>query len=269
MRKLVACLLSCFVLGCGRDLHAQACDSLDADGKKAIGYLVDDAYGSASARSEDNDEVRWSRNIVLQNGKKTLPCLLEIYRSGLTKSKLWSGRDNKPTSGKWTITLIREIDPKSAIPLYRELHAETSDALSKIQMGAELAILGEPQYLDELVDFLDNPPAFPKERIGDLTHVQERALIAISVQDHRDALPALKKLENTWPYKHVIQVYIAQLSGDASSLERYVGDPRVTNISLQALRRMGREEVVRAIADDPKSPAQKAARAVLDGKIGP
>jgi len=269
MWKLVACLLSCFVLGCGRDLHAQACDSLDADGKKAIGYLVDDAYGTASARSEDNDEVRWSRNIMLQNGKKTLPCLLEIYRSGLTKSKLWSDREDKPTTGKWTITLIREIEPKAALPLYRELRSQATDDLTRAHMSAEIAILGDPEYMREIVEFLGSPPTLPKEHVGDLTYVQERILKAVSVQDYREALPTLRKLESTWHYKHLIGAYIAQLSGDVASLEKYIDDPRTTTIALQALVRMGKRDVVQAIAEDPKNPARKPAQAVLDGRVAP
>src|SRR4030095_737587 len=137
MRKLIVCLFACLVLGCGSDVHAQACGGLDKDGKKALQYLIDYEYGVGTAGREDSEDRQWARRIVLERGQKILSCLVEIYRHGQHKDDLWSGEGNRPTTGKWAVILIRQIDPKTAVPLYRELRAEAGDDLTRVQMGAE------------------------------------------------------------------------------------------------------------------------------------
>ena len=269
LRDLVSSILVLLAAFSSGTAYAGTCEGLDPEGRKALQYLIDDASGKGTAGREDFEGVRWATTILLSRGQKVLPCLLEIYRQGRTTGDSLRIGAHSQKSGKWTITLIRQIDPKTAVPLYRELRSEAEDPLTRVQLAAELAILGDSQFLQEIVDFLDHPPDLSSERKGDVTYVQERALMAISVQDHRAALPVLKKLEGSFPYKPLIDVYIAQLSGDISAIEKYIEDPRATSPALLVLKRMGKLEILGRIANDPANPARKAAQAVLTGAVGP
>lgn len=111
-------------------------------------------------------------------------------------------------------------------------------------------------------------PAVRQEPRDDC-NAHERALAAISVRNHKEALPILRHSKETWDDEHVPAVYIAQLDGDVEALEKTLGDLRVRDTALLALKRMRREDVLRKIADDEQHAARVAARAVLDGKLGP
>jgi hypothetical protein len=270
MRTLTA-VLGFFCLACSAapSSSVQTCEKLDADSKKALFYFVDDAYGLGQVRSEDAEELQWAHKIILKKGPDILPCLLEIYRHGV-KGELWHGTGPAPTAGRWALPLIRAIDGPSAIPLYRELYGETADNLSRAQLASELVSLGDSEHLTEVVSFLEAPPSAASDRVADLAFARQRALAAIAAANYRIALPTLQKLseDESVGDKHVLALYISQLSGDVEAVKVAVGDSRLRDTALLALKRMGKEEVLRQIAEDRANPAREAAALVLQGRLG-
>lgn len=272
MRTLAASLaLTCLVCVAAPSFSGQACEQLDPDSKKAVLYVADDAYGLGQFRSEDAEEIQWANKLLVAKGHAVLPCLLDIYHHGV-HGDLWRGKGAPPTSGRWALPLIRSIDGPSAIPLYRELYSQASDYLTRVQFAADLVGLGDDEHLSEIASFLNAPPVVPSDRPRAFSAAVERALVAVSVRDYRAVLPALRKLADNESIgdKHVLAVYIAQLSGDVETVRTSVGDPRVRNTALLALKRMGQTEVLRQVADDRTNPAstREAARFILDGKLG-
>jgi hypothetical protein len=228
---------------------------------------VNDAYG-VGPRSEDADELVWARKSLIKHGSEALPCLLEIYRHGPGGTGLWPGPGAAPTEGKWARDLIRTIDTPTAVPLYRDWYTATSDSVMKAAIAAELAILGEDRYLAEAVAILSLPVPAEQSRKSDLTWAQERAMEAVSVRNHKSALPALRVLERTHAHPHLVRVYIAQLSGDTDALTAATRDPFALT-ALLALHRMGEDNLIKAIATDSRHPAKDVAALVLRGEVDP
>lgn len=257
------------IAGCS-PASAQACKGLDDDSKKALYYRIDAEYGVKKAMtSEDGAETLWANQVLLDRGRTVLPCLLEIYRNGV-KGELWHGTGPEPTSGSWALSLIRAIDGASALPLYRDLYTQATDDLTRVELAAELVILGDSGHMTEVVSFLDAPPLVSRDRVRAFSAAVERALVAISVRNYRAALPTLQKLvlNESVGYKHVLAVYLSQLAGDVEAVKAAVGDARLRDTALLALKRMGSEDVLRKIADDPKNPAHEPATLVLQGRLG-
>lgn len=259
---------SLVVLVAATTSHAQTCAGLDGDTKKALYYLIDHWYAVGQVKSEDAEELQWAHKIMLRKGLDILPCLLEIYRHGVN-GELWHGTGPAPTSGRWALPLIRAIDGPSAIPLYRELYSESADDLTRVQFASDLVALGDLEHVSEVASFLDGPPSVSPDRVPTFSAAVERALAAISVQNYRAALPTLRKLatNDAIGNKHVLAVYISQLSGDVEAVQAAVGDSRVRDTALLALRRMGKADVLRQISEDRSNPAHEAAALALQGRL--
>ena len=257
----------CCLLASPQASRGDICRGLDDDVARALNYFVTDDAGLRPG-SEDKDELRWGRKVIVEHGQAALPCLLEVYRNGPVKAGLWHDGGLPPAEGKWALALIREIDAKVAIELYKSQSQDALDDLGRARANAEAAILGDPSVLDGLVAFLRRPPVVAKESEPDLIYVQERAMMAVSVNNYRAALPAIQELEKTSPHKKLVAVYAAQLSGDVESLQRAVKDDFTAETALFALKRMGKSDIVKRIAEDRTDPANRAAVAVLSGRTG-
>jgi hypothetical protein len=269
MRSLLALVLGS-LLGGGNCTPAAAepCARLDSESQKALSYLIDAGYGLGQIQSEDPEEIVWGNRVLEAKGKAVLPCLLAIYQHGV-HGELWPGKGPEPTAGRWALPLIRRIDPRSAVPLYRDLYQEASEPIARAQLAANLFALGEASFQAEVLSFLEAPPTVAPDHALELSEAQAHALAAIAEQNYRPALPTLQRmnLRENVKDRHVLAVYIAQLSGDVDAVEAAVSDGRVRDKALLALKRMGKEERLRAIAADPRNPAREAAELVLAGKI--
>ena len=127
---------------------SQACKDLDGDSKKALQYRIDAEYGVNSAASDCGLDMVSANQVLLERGRKVLPCLLDIYRNGV-KGELWRGTGPEPSSGNWVLPLIRAIDGGSAVPLYRELYVQASDDLTRVRFASELVSLGDTSHIAE------------------------------------------------------------------------------------------------------------------------
>jgi predicted metal-dependent HD superfamily phosphohydrolase len=63
-----------------------------------------------------------------------------------------------------------------------------------------------------------------------------------------------------------LPVYVAQLSNDTDALARYASDPERYSWALQAMSRMGRSDVLKVFAADPKYAYREVAENLLNGK---
>ncbi len=264
MRKLTLCFLLPVALGCTNRANASNCASLDAESKKAVQYLVDDAGNRIVVPVDDKDELRWAWRTLRNSGAKTVPCLLEIYRVGPGPTGFWPAESEAPKDGRWALALIRDIDPSAALPLYRELRAAAADDLTRMHYGAELAFAGDRQLLGELVTFLNAPPAVTDDHRRDLVIVEERILDAISVNNYKPAVPVLRRMAETWVYPDLVKIVIAQLTGDSAALDRLAAVPMTGRPALLALLRDGKKERIKEIAADTGHPCRSLAKAILD-----
>jgi len=276
MRKIIVLLAATSVFGCsGNAARAAACSDVDVDGKQALHYLIDFNYELGLVRSEDPEEITWGKREILEQGADLLPCLVDIYHHGLQNNvELWPVDDAAvPSQGRWALELIREIDAGVGMELYREQLSELdkdASVLDRIKLSAEVAVLGDAKPLPGLVAFLERSPNTDStEDAYVATWVQERALKAISVHHYKPALPVLEKLKIAKSREGLLKVVKAQLAEDALVLEEYVKDSRLTSAALFALKRIGRDEIVKGIAADPRNPARFAAESVLSGKREP
>lgn len=154
--------------------------------------------------------------------------------------------------------------------MYRELYRTASDPVTRAYYAAELFALGDTGYAPEVVSFLEAPPQRATEGSVSLGAARQRARSAVAAQNYRAALPVLKKLaeDKTVADQHVLAVYIAQLSGDADAVKAAVGDSRLRDTALLALKRMGKEDILRQIAEDRANPAHESAALALQGRLG-
>jgi hypothetical protein len=169
---------------------------------------------------------------------------------------------------------VREVDGASAIRLYREWRTESGvDVLTRVHTAVELASLGDGEFLSEVVTFLENPPAVPERDLGRMRPLQERAIEVVSYRNYRPGLAALKALETGGPpYAQSwrwLPIYIAQLSGDHETVLAYASDPERFSWALRALKRMGRDDLLRKLADDVKYRFRGLARDLLTAEPNP
>jgi hypothetical protein len=272
MRKKFIVVLPFVMLGWGRPEAATtasaACRDADQEIRTALSAYIAYNYPGGGTTSEDMEEVASARKLLIHNGDKALPCLEEIYQFGLTRSDLWKGEGSAPSKGDWTLPLIGAISPVAAIPLYRELLAATTDSLSRVRLNAEIAILGDESPLRELAAFLATPPkGLAGESKSDLIMVQEKALVAVSVHNYGAALPALRRMREQWLYPHLVDVYIAQLEKNVPKLQELAAQSNTMKEADLALKRLGRDDILRGIAGDRAHAGRAMAAAVIANEI--
>jgi len=266
---VILALLGCSLSTSNHEMNA--CAALDQRARSGMKVLADRAYRVPGQITEDGDAIRVAQKNILDKGADVLPCLVHIYEHGLVGTELWSEKTPVPTSGKWSMTFIREIDPATAVRLYRNARASTGEATERLALDAELATLGEREYLDELVAFLAKPGQRSNNAEEErLQQIQRRALEGISVAHYRPALKALQQMQaRGWKNQDVLRIYIAQLSNDVATLKIYMDKPFLSTYALVALKRMGQEDLLRSLSVDHQYAYHERAGAALNGTLTP
>jgi len=268
----LALLFTSLGLVCGSAGNAGTCDGLKPEARSALQSLIAGVYQSQGEGEEDSEGTEAARRGVLAEGKAILPCLSEIFRNGPDQAGLWTQHGTPPSEGHWMIQLIQRIDPTTAVSLYEGWRSEVggTDTLTRVHIDTELARLGDARFLPEMVEFLAKSPvaASDKQRVRSL---QEDAIEVISIRNYRPALAVLRKFGSesgpeyarTWRW---LPVYIAQLSDDTGALTRYASEPEQFSWALQAMKRLGRDDMLKVFANDQKYPYREVAQKLLKSK---
>ena len=195
---------------------------------------------------------------------KVLPCLLEIYQFGLSRSpNLWLYKDRPvPTQGKWALDVLREVDPPTALGLYREVvKASPLGSEERIRAQIQVAKLKGIEPLEELNTIL-------KE--ATLADTPARRGLALEIAgvfaelDYVEGASAVKHLAGLLPDKdHLVSIYSAQLGLEIGLLEAMARKNGSAPHAVRALLRIGRRDIVEALATDPKNPFEETARELL------
>lgn len=266
----IALLITGLGLMCGGTSSAGACDGLKPEVRSALQSMIAGIYQVQGEGEEDAESAEAARHFVLAEGKTVLPCLSELFKKGPGQVGLWTQQAPSPAEGRWSIKLIQRIDPPTAVSLYEEWRSEAgTDPLTRIHIDTEMARLGDGKFLPEIVDFLAKPPG-PASAKQSVRSLQEEAIEVISIRNYRPALAVLRKLGSgggpeyaaTWRW---LPVYIAQLSGDTDALKRHASEPERFSWALQAMKRMGRDDILRVLVKDHEYRYRDSAQKLLEG----
>jgi len=233
-----------------------ACEGLDAKGREAMQWFISGVFPIPSPWITCREDNGANAAALRQQRSASVPCLLQIYRSGLANTGLWLRREPPPTDGAWTINVLGQVDPLSAVDLWHEKAAITQDpwlrAFALLQMGR----LGNRAVLHNLAAVLADPPPMPGLKPTDRDSFLADAADLIAQYDYRPALPALKHLYSTpRPSLRWVELHILQLEGDVLTLERRTRDKDAAGgNAVRALYRMHAREALKRIADDPMHP---------------
>jgi len=233
-----------------------ACERLDAKGREAMQWFISGAFPVPSPWMTCGEDNGANAVALRRQRSASVPCLLQIYRSGLANTGLWLRREPPPTNGAWTINVLGQVDPLAAIDLWREKAATTQDpwlrAFALLQMGR----LGNRAVLHNLAAVLADPPPMPGFKPRERDSFLADAADLIAQYDYRPALPALKQLYSTpRPSLRWVDLHILQLEGDVVTLERRTRDKDAAGgNAVRALYRMHAREALKRIADDPMHP---------------
>ncbi len=233
-----------------------ACEGLDAKGREAMQWFISGAFPIPSPWITCREDNGANAAALRRQRSASVPCLLQIYRSGLANTGLWLRREPPPTDGAWTINVLGQVDPNSAIDLWREKAATTHDpwlrAFALLQMGR----LGNRAVLHNLAAVLADPRPMPGLKPRDRDDFLADAADLIAQYDYRPGLSALQKLNNPpRPSLRWLDLHILQLQGDVGALERRTRDNDAPGANaVRALYRMHAREALTRIADDPMHP---------------
>jgi hypothetical protein len=259
--------LTCGVLAGGMPQgDAPTCKDVGPELRQAIQDHVRTRHDTGVAMSEDQHELEWAGRQIREHGQEALPCLVDIFRRGLLQAGLWVYDRPAPEESKWVIELIRLVDPPTATKLYREWLTQEDDALTRVSIAIGLAALGEEELLPKVAAFLEQPPTVPDSDRQRLRLIEGRAIEVISFCNYRPGLRALRQLEAEPHASRWLPIYVAQLSGDHEAVFKYTSDPEVAPWALRSLRRMGREDLLRTLASNPKYKFRSLAETLLVGE---
>jgi hypothetical protein len=217
----------------------------------------------------DDDPLQSAQRAIEKEGSKTLPCLLSVYRHGLVDAGLWTDRGPDPEVKGRILALVAAIDPQQGITLYREQWREASaNALRKASLEARMALLGAQEYLPSLVAFLASRPPVLKDEEQALDATVQLAVDAVVKHNYAPALDALRDLEARGWRNVELPVHIAQLSGNADVLRTFLDSPRLHSTALLAFKRLGKDDVLAELAQNPNYRYRDAARLAIAGKLG-
>ncbi len=238
-----------------------ACEKLDSQGRTAMEWFISGAFPVPSPWIECREDNGVNAATLRRQRSTSVPCLLQIYRSGLANTGLWLRSEPPPTDGAWTINVLGQVDPPSAIVLWREKASSAKDPWTRLGAVVQVGRLGDPAVLPELTRSLADPPSAPGwkpyERDAFLADVAD----LLAQYDYRPALPALKHLNDPpRPARRWLDLHILQLQGDVASLERRTWDKDAAGgIAVRALYRMHAREALARIAADPRHPLSSMA----------
>lgn len=241
----------------------QQCDVLSDTAKRALGVWIDSQYGSMDGVDCGLSLGYAVRDLTAERAA-AIPCLLEIYEHGLTRSRgLWNRTDRPaPKDGNWALMVLRELDPPTALRLYR---AEIGKKLpgSEARIGAELEIakLGGDETLRGLAAVLAQAAATdPPSRKGLMLDIAS----VLADRDYVAGAAAVRHLLSLVPASNtVIPVYAAQLGRDTDQLQRLARTSGSTSAAVHALLRIGRRDLVEQLAADPKNAFASVAKESL------
>jgi hypothetical protein len=242
----------------------QSCRSLPDIVQEALRVQVAFAYGKSTASCDD--ALQGAQKRILQSGEAVLPCLRELLHGGLIGTGLWRFDEPTPTETRWVAGLIARIRPEEGLAAYRELLANApTESFEHVSIEIEIAALGGQEVLPSLAVFLEHPPFVRKGLEEGLVTLQERVANMIARHNYKPGLSALKRWKALGTSYAELEVYIAQLAGDVARLRDQTRLARVHVAALQALRRVGRSDIVESLASDQSYPYQSAAQFVLAG----
>jgi hypothetical protein len=217
----------------------------------------------------DSEGVESDRKLLIGHGREILPCLITLYRQGPAGVGMWERKEPAPPSARWALNLIQAIDRDTAVGLYREWRAEPStDAMKQTEIDISLGQLGDSEALGRLAKFLEAAP--PTGVDSDrLRNAREAAVTTVAAQNYRPALQGVRRLAGqanppSTFWQSTVPVYIAQLSDDVPGLTRYAHDQASAIPALQALKRMGRDDLLRSLAADMNYRFQGTAKSLLE-----
>jgi hypothetical protein len=259
-----ACVFFLLLLsGYSAAAFSQACEALDEASRRALGVWIESQ--AAESTSVDCGLSLGSASRELAKSRSTvLPCLLEIYEHGLSRSpSLWKAKDRPaPREGKWALQILREVDPPTALRLYREIVEQTSKGSdARLRAQVEVARLGGTEVLQDLTACLAQTTA---------SDTPERRQLGLDIagvfaeRDYTQGTGAVRHFESLLPSNNtVIPVYAAQLGRDVDRLEEFARMSGSAPLALRALLRIGRRDVLEKLAADPRNTFAQAAREAL------
>ncbi|MBZ5639185.1 MAG: hypothetical protein LAO51_10600 [Acidobacteriia bacterium] len=247
------------------------CNALNSEQRAALKAWVGGVY--AGGGGIDGESVESQRKKIVGYGSEILPCLLALYRQGPAAVGMWERNEAAPANAHWALHLIQAIDRDRAVGLYREWRAEPgTDDMTRTEIDVSLGRLGDHDALGDLARFLEAAPivgADPRR----LRNAREDAVVVVAEQNYTRALAGLKRVaaqenppSNFWSL--TVPVYVAQLSEDVPALARYARDPTCAIPALEALKRIGRNDLLRSLAADMDYRFQGAAKALLEQQSG-
>ncbi len=264
-------VLAVLAFACSRSVTAapappvSACKGLDATGREAMQWFISGAFPIPSPWIVCREDNGANAATLRRQRSASVPCLLEIYRGGLARTGLWLRRGPPPADGAWTINVLGQVDPPSAIDLWREKAATTQDPWLRAFALVQMATLGNRAVLHNLAAVLADPPPMPGLKPTERDRFLADAADLIAQYDYRRALPALKHLYRTpRPSLRWVDLHILQLEGDVVTLERRTRDKDAAGFNaVRALYRMHAREALVRIADDPMHPRSTLAHHYL------
>jgi len=223
---------------------AQKCDALSETARRALQLWIKTQFDPGNG-SDCGLTLGYAARDLASDRAAAVPCLLEIFDHGLTRSTgLWSHADRPaPTKGQWVLPLMSSVDPPTALRLYRVV-AKKSPPGSEERIRAELEVakLGGDEPLPNLVEFLAQ--AAGADSPGRRTLMLEIAGV-LAERDYVAAGSAVRGLAGTLPATNtVIPVYVAQLSRDTRQLQQLARTSGSASIAVHALLRIGRRDLV-------------------------
>lgn len=244
-----------------------SCAALGPETREAIAVFLRANLGVGDPLSEDQHEIQGASKVI-RDHPESLACLAEIFRHGIGRTGLWTYESEAPSDGRWVIEVVRSLDSATAITLYREWRADLKgDVLTRTRIDVELTALGDPEFLPDVASFLMQPPAVSHADQARLRLVQERAVEVISMRNYRPALKALQRLTSEGPAYVAawkwLPVFTAQLADDEAAILRFAQDPELFSWALQALKRMGKDDVLQRLADDRQYRYRSLAKTLL------
>ena len=264
--RLSALLVLFLASGCSAAVPSGCSDLADAP-RGALKKWVGGVYSGGSGIDSEGTESE--RKQLIGYGQEILPCLVKLYRTGPASVGMWDRKEPAPSDARWALNLIQAIDRGKAIDLYREWRAESgTDAMKQTEIDISLGRLGDAEALGRLAKFLETTPATgaDQDRLG---NAREDAVTTLAAENYRPALQGLRRVAaQTNPpstfWRATVPVYVAQLSEDVQGLTRYAHDDTSAVPALEALKRIGRTDVLRSLAADMGYRFQNTAKALLE-----